>query len=128
MQLVDLSISRASHGDRTVVHLGGEIDVYTAPLVREKLDDQLREGRTDLVVDLTDVTFLDSTGLGVLVGRLKRVRTLGGSLRLVGSEERVLKVFAITGLDKVFEIHADLDSALAATGEQAEIVPVTRRL
>ena len=124
---MDLSITRDNHGDRTVVHVSGEIDVYTAPLVREKLDDQLREGHTDLVVDLTDVTFLDSTGLGVLVGRLKRVRTLGGSLRLVGSEERVLKVFAITGLDKVFEIHADLDSALSARGEQAEVTPVTRR-
>ena len=111
---VDLSISRADHGDRTVVHLGGEIDVYTAPLVREKLDEQIQAGRTNLVVDLTDVTFLDSTGLGVLVGRLKLTRTRGGSMRLVGKDDRVLKVFAITGLDKVFEIHPDLDSALAS--------------
>lgn len=116
---MDLSISRADHGDRTVVHLGGEIDVYTAPLVREKLDEQLTSGRTDLVVDLTGVTFLDSTGLGVLVGRLKLTRTLGGAMRLVGTDERVLKVFSITGLDKVFEMHPDLDSALQANGEQA---------
>jgi anti-sigma B factor antagonist len=114
---VDLSITRADHGDRTVVHLGGEIDVYTAPLVREKLDEQIHAGRTDLVVDLTEVSFLDSTGLGVLVGRLKLTRTRGGSLRLVGKDERVLKVFSITGLDKVFEIHPDLDSALAAAGD-----------
>ena len=125
---VDLSITRANHGDRTVVRVDGEIDVYTAPLLREKLDEQLREGRTDLVVDLSHVSFLDSTGLGVLVGRLKRVRTLGGSMRLVVSDGRVLKVFAITGLDKVFEIHAELATALEATGEQAEVTPVTRRL
>jgi anti-sigma B factor antagonist len=111
---VDLSITRADHGDQTVVHLGGEIDVYTAPLVREKLDEQIQGGRTGLIVDLTDVTFLDSTGLGVLVGRLKLARTRGGSMRLVGKDDRVLKVFSITGLDKVFEIHPDLDSALAA--------------
>ncbi|MBB2986315.1 STAS domain-containing protein [Terracoccus luteus] len=111
---MELSISRADHGDRTVVRLGGEIDVYTAPLVREKLDEQITAGRTDLVVDLTDVTFLDSTGLGVLVGRLKLTRTMGGSMRLVGTDDRVLKVFAITGLDKVFEVHPDLESALAA--------------
>jgi anti-sigma B factor antagonist len=115
---VDLSITRADHGERTVVHLGGEIDVYTAPLVREKLDEQIHAGRTDLVVDLTDVTFLDSTGLGVLVGRLKLTRTRGGSLRLVGTADRVLKVFAITGLDKVFEIHDTLESALASTDAQ----------
>jgi anti-sigma B factor antagonist len=113
---VDLSITRANHGERIVMHLGGEIDVYTAPLVREKLDEQIHGGNTDLVVDLTNVSFLDSTGLGVLVGRLKLARTRGGHLRLVGADERVLKVFSITGLDKVFEIHRTLDSALAASG------------
>ncbi|HET7799137.1 MAG TPA: anti-sigma factor antagonist [Humibacillus xanthopallidus] len=117
---MDLSITRTDHGDRTVVHLGGEIDVYTAPLVREKLDEQIQAGRTDLVVDLTDVSFLDSTGLGVLVGRLKFARTRGGSMRLVGTDDRVLKVFAITGLDKVFEIHPDVESALAAGVTPAE--------
>jgi anti-sigma B factor antagonist len=112
---VDLSITRADHGNQTVVHLGGEIDVYTAPLVREKLDEQIQGGRTQLVVDLTDVTFLDSTGLGVLVGRLKLTRTRGGAMRLVGTDDRVLKVFSIPGLDKVFEIHPTLDAALAAS-------------
>lgn len=122
---MDLSITRADHGDHTVVHLGGEIDVYTAPFVREKLDEQIQAGRTDLVVDLSDVTFLDSTGLGVLVGRLKFARTHGGSLRLVGTAERVLRVFAITGLDKVFEIHPDLESALAAADEGQAPTPPT---
>jgi anti-sigma B factor antagonist len=60
------------------------------------------------------VTFLDSTGLGVLVGRLKLVRNQSGWLRLVCSNERILRVFRITGLDKVFGIHASLDDALAA--------------
>ncbi|HET7398714.1 MAG TPA: STAS domain-containing protein [Intrasporangium sp.] len=113
---MESSTTRADHGERTVVHLEGEIDVYTAPRVRDKLDEQIREGRTDLVVDLTDVTFIDSTGLGVLVGRLKHIRLLGGSLRLVGSDDRVLKVFSITGLDKVFEIYPTLEDALGAPG------------
>ena len=111
---MDLSITRADHGDRTVVHLGGEIDVYTAPLVREKLDEQIQAGRTDLVVDLTEVSFLDSTGLGVLVGGLKRARSHDGTLRLVCDQEKILKVFRITGLTKVFPIHATLADALAA--------------
>lgn len=121
---MDLSITRADHGDHTVVHLGGEIDVYTAPFVREKLDEQIHAGRADLIVDLSEVTFLDSTGLGVLVGRLKFARTRGGSLRLVGTSERVLRVFAITGLDKVFDIHPDLESALATPdGGEAPMPP-----
>ena len=118
---MDLSITRADHGDRTVVRLGGEIDVYTAPFVREKLDEQINAGRADLVVDLSDVTFLDSTGLGVLVGRLKIARTRGGSLRLVGTAERVLRVFAITGLDKVFEANR-LDGLVAPTGAPAWVI------
>ncbi len=118
---MDLSITRADHGERAVVHLGGEIDVYTAPLVREKIDEEIHAGRNDLVVDLSDVTFVDSTGLGVLVGRLKLARTRGGSLSLVGTDDRVLKVFSITGLDKVFEIHPDLETALATRAASGPI-------
>ena len=102
---VDLSVSTSDHGALTIVHVGGEIDVYTAPLLREALDKQVAAGRTDLVVDLEDVTFMDSTGLGVLVGRLKLVRGQNGSLRIVSSQDRILKVFKITGLDKVFHIY-----------------------
>ena len=121
---MDLSIDRADQGDHTVVSLGGEIDVYTAPFVRERLDEAVHEGRTNLIVDLTGVRFLDSTGLGVLVGRLKLTRSLGGSLRLVGTDDRVLKVFSITGLDKVFEMHETLDEALAsAEGDTGAVGP-----
>ena len=116
---MDLSITRADQGDQTVVSLGGEIDVYTAPFVRERLDEAVHEGRINLIVDLTGVRFLDSTGLGVLVGRLKLTRSLGGSLRLVGTDDRVLKVFSITGLDKVFDMHETLDEALAVAGGQS---------
>ena len=67
------------------------------------------------VVDLEAVEFLDSTGLGVLVGGLKRVRAHEGSLRLVCTQERILKIFRITGLTKVFPIHSSVDEALSAT-------------
>ena len=111
---MDLSVSSSEQGGVTIVHVAGEIDVYTAPLLREVLDKQIAEGRTDLVVDLEKVTFMDSTGLGVLVGRLKLVRGQNGSLRIVSAEERILKVFSITGLDKVFHIHPSIDEATAA--------------
>ncbi|WP_449727642.1 STAS domain-containing protein [Cellulomonas avistercoris] len=101
-------------GARTVVHVSGEIDVASADRLRERIAVLLADGRTDLVVDLTAVTFMDSTGLGLLVGTLKRVRIAGGRLELVVDSERLLKVFRITGLTQVFTIHGSLDSALAS--------------
>ena len=112
---VDLSLSTRTQGDRTIVEVGGEIDVYTAPRLREQLVDLVADGTYHLVVDMERVDFLDSTGLGVLVGGLKRVRAHDGSLRLVCTQERILKIFRITGLTKVFPIHSTVDEAVNAT-------------
>lgn len=107
---MDLALSTTADGTGpTVVHVGGEIDVYTAPALRRELDEQIHAGCTDLVVDLKAVTFMDSTGLGVLVGRLKLIRAQGGTMRVLGATERVHKVFTITGLDRVFDIVSSLD-------------------
>lgn len=111
---MEVSVTSRRVGDRTVVQVAGEIDVYTAPALREELAAQQEVGPVHLVVDLTDVPFMDSTGLGVLVGALKRARTTGGDLRLVIDQEKVLKVFRITALTQVFQIHETLDEALAA--------------
>ena len=111
---VELSLATRSEGDRSVLEVGGEIDVYTAPKLREQFAQLVDEGRYDLVVDLENVAFLDSTGLGVLVGGLKRVRSHDGSLRLVCTQDRILKIFRITGLTKVFPIYDSVEDALAA--------------
>ncbi len=112
---MDLSLSTRTEGDRTVVAVGGEIDVYTAPKLREQLIDLVSNGNYHIIVDMESVEFLDSTGLGVLVGGLKRVRAHDGSLQLVCTQERILKIFRITGLTKVFPIHASVDEAITAT-------------
>ena len=111
---MDLEIGTSVAGGRTVVSVAGEVDVYTAPQLREHLDHEIDAGHHDLVVDLTNVTFMDSTGLGVLVGRLKQIRLHDGSMLLVCTHDRVLKVFVITGLDKVFAIYPTVSEALAA--------------
>ena len=116
---MDLSITSETRGEATVVHVGGEIDVYTAPVLREQLDEFISKGRHHLVVDLGGVSFMASTGLGVLVGRLKLVRVTNGTLRLVCSSERILNVFSITGLDKVFQIFPSVDDALAESSTTA---------
>lgn len=94
-----------------VVSVSGEIDVATAPPLRDRLQALTASGRTTVVVDLLGVTFLDSTALGVLVGALKRCRESGGELPLVIAEPRILKVFEITGLTGVFSIHESVDGA-----------------
>jgi anti-sigma B factor antagonist len=115
---VDLSLSTRVEsgpwGDRSVIDVAGEIDVYTAPKLRAQLVEIVDAGQYHIIVDMNGVEFLDSTGLGVLVGGLKRVRQHDGSLRLVRVQERILKIFRITGLTKVFPIHDTLDEALAA--------------
>ena len=97
-----------------VVSAAGEIDVATAPPLRDRLQALTASGRSTIVVDLLDVSFLDSTALGVLVGALKRCRESGGDLPLVITEPRILKVFEITGLTDVFPIHPTIDDAVGS--------------
>ena len=110
---VDLSLETRHVDGRAVVAVGGEIDVYTAPKLRDCITDLVSAGTYDIVIDLEAVEFLDSTGLGVLVGGLKKVRAHDGSLDLVCTQERLLKIFRITGLAKVFTIHASQADALS---------------
>ena len=112
--LVDLKLGHYSKDGIEVVNVEGEIDIYTAPRLRELLIDLVGKGSYQLVVNLEKVGFLDSTGLGVLVGGLKRVRPHDGSLDLVCTQERILKIFKITGLTKVFGIYQTVDQAIAA--------------
>ena len=92
----------------------GRSTCTTAPALRDRIADLLDSGQHQLVIDLGGVEFLDSTGLGVLVAGLNRAREVGGSLSLVCPQERVLKLFRITGLDEVFTVHATVDEALAS--------------
>ncbi len=103
----------------SVVDVKGEIDVYTAPKLREKLIELVSEGSYNVVVNLEGVDFLDSTGLGVLVGALKRVKAHDGTLALVCTQEKILKIFKITGLTKVFPIHDSVEAAAASGDEGA---------
>ena len=114
---MDLTLATREVDGRAVVAVGGEIDVYTAPKLREKLIELVSEGSYHIIVDLEKVDCLDSTGLGVLVGGLKRVRNHDGSLQLVCTQEKILKIFRITGLTKVFPIHGTVAEAVAAPTE-----------
>ncbi|MFN8075722.1 MAG: STAS domain-containing protein [Kineosporiaceae bacterium] len=111
-----------SEGAATVVEVGGDLDVQTGPALREVLYELAAKGGQDVVLDLSQVSFLDSSGLGVLVGALKRTRAAGGSLRLAGCSGSVLDVLTLTGLNRVFALEPDVATALAGEGPDTVIV------
>jgi len=99
--------------DGYVIALAGEVDLYTAPEFKQQLLDVIAQGAKNVVVDFSDTTFIDSTTLGVLVGGIKRLRTINGELSLVCSDRNITKIFEITGLDRVFAIYQTRDEALS---------------
>ena len=114
----EFSVGRKDVGTVAVVMPQGEVDVYTAPRLKEQLVAALDEGYTRIVIDLSETSFLDSSGLGVLVGALKRANDAGGALRIVCPGEGIMRIFRITGLTKVFDMDEDLDKALELIGGQ----------
>lgn len=115
---MDVSLRVSDLGGWKVARIDGDIDVATAPRVREQLVTLLSD-HPHVVVDLDGVGFLDSTGLGVIVGVLKRARTLGGDLRLVCTQPSVRRVFEITALDRTMPLAASAEEAVA-TSDLAE--------
>src|SRR6059036_2906617 len=109
--------------DRHVVAVRGEIDLFTAPELKQKLTDAIEGGKSRIVVDLTDTTFLDSTALGVLIGAVKRLRSRDGRLTIVNVDENIAKTFEITGLDQIFPISATRDEAIKALADEAPASP-----
>jgi anti-sigma B factor antagonist len=109
---MELEIETQRRAGRCIVAPRGDVDLASNAQLRAVIDECVVAGDVDLVVDLTGVTFLDSTGLGALIGARRKTHAFRGSLLLVCGEEKLLKLFEITGLDNVFEIHASLDQAL----------------
>lgn len=89
-----------------MIDLEGEVDVYTAPQLKQQIINMLDGGVYHVIVNLTNVEYLDSTALGVLIGGLKRLRERNGTLDLVCPNARIRRIFEITGLDKIFDIYS----------------------
>jgi anti-sigma B factor antagonist len=105
-------VSESTREGVPVLEVHGEVDVSTAPQLREKLVAVAQRGEQTAVVDLSGVSFVDSTALGVLVSAAKRFRGNGGDLRLVVTEPHITKVLEITGLTDVFAIYESSNEAV----------------
>ncbi len=111
----DFAITEHSvDGDRQLIAVCGEIDLFTAPELKQALAESIEGGHVRIVIDLTATTFVDSTALGVLIGAVKRLRSRQGALAIVNTDESIAKTFEITGLDQIFTIAATRDDAIAA--------------
>ena len=104
-----MQIATTPGSDRYLITVSGEVDLASSPDLDTAIIAAIESGSSSLVIDLTDVSFMDSSGLGVIVRGLKRCREADKDLDLVITNERVLKVFGITGLDQVIPIHDSLE-------------------
>jgi anti-sigma B factor antagonist len=105
---IEIRLKTSSEGSWTVVDVSGEIDLFSAPQLKERIAQLVYEGNERLVINLEKVDFMDSTGLGVLLGAQKRVREREGSLAIVCPPGPVHRVLTLTGLHKVFSIYESL--------------------
>jgi anti-sigma B factor antagonist len=101
---MELDLRVQHHDDQAVVHVGGEVDLATCPQLRGLLAELVEQGIYHLVVDLEQVSFMDSSGIGVLMGVHRRLREHGGSLRLAAPNARVRRVLELTGVTEVLPI------------------------
>lgn len=108
MVATDLNIDSRTETGRTIVTLSGEVDLSTAPSLRERLASLIDAGSTSIVVDLRQVSFMDSTGLGVLMGAHLRVREHDGELQLVAADGPVMRVLTLAKLTDVFPVTSEL--------------------
>ena len=116
---MNLKVNSRSIDDKTaLVDLEGEVDVYTAPQLKQQIISLLDSGARHVTVNLSAVDYLDSTALGVLIGGLKRLRERDGTLDLICPNPRIKRIFEITGLDKIFDIYAAEEEAMAKLKSQ----------
>ncbi|MGX7681372.1 STAS domain-containing protein [Jatrophihabitans sp. DSM 45814] len=112
--VVDLSLSKNTIDDQVVIEVRGEVDLHSATHLRDRLISAIDDGSKIVIVDLTNLGFIDSTGLGALVAARNRAEEKGATLRLACAAERLLKLFRITGLHEVFSIYSSVSEAAGA--------------
>src|SRR5689334_23190151 len=95
-----------------VLGVTGEIDIYTAPLFKQAVVNLVSEGNRDVIIDLSEVTFMDSSGFGTLLGATKRLRPMGGGLHLAAPNSTIQRMLRLTRLDSIMQIHETVDAAV----------------
>lgn len=114
MVVIESSTGERRHGKATVVHVAGRLDLTAADRLRQEVHELAESGCQHVVVDLEDVEFIDSSGLGAIVGALKLLRKGGGNLSVAALNSQALEVMRLTTLDRVIPVFGTVDEALRA--------------
>ncbi len=108
---MDIKVETKQIKNSHIISVQGEIDVYTSPRVKETINELIEKENYNLIINLEEVRYIDSTGLGVLIGALKKVREHNGSINLICTNPQIKKIFNITGLVKIFGIFKNEEEA-----------------
>lgn len=103
---MNLTINIDEKNKQAIMTLKGEIDIYTAPKLKEQLNELVGESKADVIVDLKGVTYMDSTGLGTFVSGLKHAKESDAKLKLIRANDRLIRLFQVTGLDSVIDVQS----------------------
>src|SRR5699024_2500777 len=106
--LMNLTIDTEQEHDRTVLFLSGELDIYTAPNLKEKLVPLVEQKDAMVEIDMDEVNYMDSTGIGVFIHALKTAKQSGSKMKLTNLQEKTMRLFEITGLDEVLDINSSI--------------------
>lgn len=112
MEGIRLDTSLREVGEFIVVDLVGEVDVYTAPALKDALNQAIERGQRHLIVNMERVTYMDSSGFGMLLSAMKRVRPEGGSINLVQCNKAIARMLTITRLNTIFFLHSSVEEAI----------------
>ncbi|GAE88129.1 anti-sigma F factor antagonist [Acetivibrio straminisolvens] len=108
-----MNIRLTNRGNTLVAVLNGELDHHTAEYIRQKLDAEMLKSTTkNMVLDFSKVTFMDSSGIGVIMGRYKNIQKLNGKMSLAGVNEQIKRIFEMSGLFKVMPAYDSIDEAI----------------
>lgn len=121
---MQLEIETTQENGRWVVTPRGEIDLVTQLQLKQVINDLVVDGKVDIVVDLNETTFLDSTGLGALIGARRQTHAFKGSFAVVCVHERILKLFRITGIEKFIPVYESRDAVETFGSDTGEIPEV----
>ena len=108
-----------------VLRVDGEIDIYTAPLFKQAVVKLVSEGNNDVIIDLSQVSFMDSSGFGTLLGATRRLRPGGGGLHLAGANNTIQRMLRLTRLDSIMRIYDTVDAAAHAVSQGGPGGPAT---
>jgi anti-sigma B factor antagonist len=104
MEGSELRVVKELVGKNTQIILSGEIDIYTSQSFKNELNEAISSCKGDILIDCKELSYIDSTGLGILVGALKEIRKDNNDIYICNLKENIKKLFIITGLDKLFKI------------------------